>query len=328
MREARVADDGYKPVLAPPLRRNEVNTYLTYPEWSIVHAYEDLAEVMAERSESQFGYLVGITNFWRGLCAVGRHASARGTITSEIKAMLYIIGASLNLEFGIKGAYENTIGRAAEWWRGASRTPEDVFAIDVARDYAAFLRQTPWYEFPFGAKLTQLWRLGPQADASWGRRVERKLALSLEFGAKAAYAKLIGALAGAAPAKLRMHSVVSGVAERVVVAGPDIKIEERRSDGSLVVETPRYRAFTQWMQSIVAQGGTFVEIAGNDDVFVTVLEQQDVRPAVPGRLLLSVPLQGREGWRRAGYELKVGDLSKFLRAIDGKRAVLEHLYDY
>jgi hypothetical protein len=33
----------FKSVLDPADRREEVNTYLTYPEWSIVHAYEDFA---------------------------------------------------------------------------------------------------------------------------------------------------------------------------------------------------------------------------------------------------------------------------------------------
>ena len=35
----------FKSVLDPADRREEVDTYLTYPEWSIVHAYEDFAAV-------------------------------------------------------------------------------------------------------------------------------------------------------------------------------------------------------------------------------------------------------------------------------------------
>ena len=46
----------FRSVLEPAHRREEINSYLTYPEWSIVHAYEDLAGVMRQGSESDFAY--------------------------------------------------------------------------------------------------------------------------------------------------------------------------------------------------------------------------------------------------------------------------------
>ena len=57
--------------------------------------------------------------------------------------MLYTIGLSFAAEMGLKGLYELTIGRFTAWFRGPKRTPEDEFALAVAEDYAAFLRQTP-----------------------------------------------------------------------------------------------------------------------------------------------------------------------------------------
>ncbi len=79
----------YKPILAPEHRRNLVDTYLTYPEWSIVHAYEDFAGVLRQRGESGFGYTASILGYWRSLCSISAVASSRGTITADACDALY-----------------------------------------------------------------------------------------------------------------------------------------------------------------------------------------------------------------------------------------------
>ena len=54
----------FQSVLPKEDRRDEINTYLTYPEWSIVHAYEDLAAVVRNSSESDFPYFSAIKSYW------------------------------------------------------------------------------------------------------------------------------------------------------------------------------------------------------------------------------------------------------------------------
>jgi hypothetical protein len=178
-------------------RRDEVNTYLTYPEWSIVHAYEDLAGVTRKGSESDFAYLRSVANYWSSLCSLTRLATSRGSIAFDYKLMLYTIGISFAAEMGLKGAYELTVGKATAWIRGPQRTPEDEFALAVADEYAAFLRQTPWFEFPFGARLWQLWARTPLWGGNIVRKIERRISLTLEYAGKAVYAKLIAIGAGA-----------------------------------------------------------------------------------------------------------------------------------
>ena len=67
-------------ILTTAERRDEVDTYLTYPEWSIVFAYDDLAAVARRSSESDFGYFGHVRQFWTSMCAVKRIASSRGEI--------------------------------------------------------------------------------------------------------------------------------------------------------------------------------------------------------------------------------------------------------
>ena len=244
----------FKSVLDPADRREEVDTYLTYPEWSIVHAYEDFAAVTRQGSESDFGYFGSIGSYWSNLCRIRSIASARGAIPFETKAMLYVIGISFALEMGIKGFYEETVGRATAWLRGPVRTPEDEFALKVADEYALFLRQTPWYRFPFGEKLKAFWTETPLWGGSPVRKIERRGSLSLEYAVKAVYAKALGALAGLDPAPLKIRSIVAGLDKSDTDADDRIAVVKTLDDKRTIIETPRYRAFTEIMRGLPRAG--------------------------------------------------------------------------
>lgn len=317
----------YQPILESPYRRDEINTYLTYPEWSIVHAYEDFAGVVRARGESGFAYFSSIGGYWCNLCRMAEHASARGRISGNVKAMLYIIGVSFSAEMGVKGLYELTVGRLTEWLRGGTPTPEDRFALAVAEDYARFLRQTPWYEYPFWTTLRRFWAEVPWREGNGVRKVERRVALSLEYGFKAAYARAIAALAGMAPAQLRIRSVVRGLDQGDLAADRRIQRIETRRDGTSIIETPRYRELTEIMVGLAARGRDIVEIAGNDDIFVTVLVPPD-GGTITGERLITVPLQGNPGWRRDGIAIKVSALADLVRSLGRSGARFEHAYDY
>ncbi len=331
---ARTADAmPYTPLLPPESRRNGVDTFLTYPEWSIVHAYEDLAGVTRDRGEEHFGYWRAVRSYWSSLCSLSRIASSRGEIALDMKAMLYIIGVSFSGEMAVKGLYETTIGRLTAWLRGPERTPDDRYAIRVAEDYAAFLRQTPWYEYPFWTALRTYWAETGTATPSLVRTIERRIALSLEWSVKAVYAKAMGLLAAASPAKLTIETIVGGMDRAALAAVRDVTIKAERPEG-IVVETPRYRAYTEFLERIAAAGGTVREIAGNDRIFVTVISDRARRPA-PGamfdgkaRTLFSVPVQAAPGRERVGLELPVTDLAAFIRAAPALGLTFEHAYDY
>lgn len=316
----------YRAILPQEDRRNLVDTYLTYPEWSIVHAYEDLAGVARQRGESAFRYGDSILGYWKNLCNLSAIASAKGEVTGDMKMMLYVIGISFTGEMGVKGLYEKTFGRVTEWIRGNKPTPEDVFAHKIADDYAAFLRQTPWYEFPFGKTLKQFWRETAWPTSSYVRSIERRIALSMEYGVKAGYAWLIAHGAALTPAKLTIRSVIGGTEP---LPGAEMKIIETRTDGTAIVETPRYRAFTQILLALMERNRKIVEIAGNNEILVTVLTK-DAAPFAAGRAreLILVPVQARPGFTRRGYSVRLEDLPAFVQALRQSGGEFEHAYDY
>jgi hypothetical protein len=313
---SQTAGAPFKPLLTNPSdHRPEARTYLTYPEWHIVYSADSLARHLAHSPPSGYPYFSDIGSFWSSYCALNRVADPKAA--GDAKVMLYTIGISFSAEMLVKAMYENTIGRLFEWIGGHESGP-DVYAQRVQQSYGAFMHETPWYAFPFGTAFSNLWRAGGGGVRSW----ERHLALSLEYGIKTGYAKLIGWASGTALGKdeRTMRIVLDG--EPGKVAAIDARLKPL---GGMTYETPRYAQFTQIAGELAAAGGNFREIAGNDDIFLTVIAPNSWAPTQPA--LLSMPLPDQPGRQRLGISLKVQNLTETLRTLPpGTR--LEHIYDY
>jgi hypothetical protein len=315
----------------PGYRRAEGDSYLTYPEWNIVHAYADLAGVTRRASESAFDYLAAVRGFWSSLCGATRTASRIGPVTSAQKVTNYVIGFSFTAEMAVQGLYERTVGALTARWRGDERTAEDAFALRMRDDYAAFLRQTPWYRFPFGETLARFWRETPFRPSL--RSVERRVALTLECGVKWAYAALIRYAAGFSPADLTIRSVVAGLDDADLLAEPRIKRirEVAAPDGRVatLVETPRYRALTEIVRFLGERKRSFLEIAGNRHILTTVVAPADKPMDTPGAVeIFSLPIQSEPGWRRVGLDTEVPALAAQVGLVEAQGARFEHAYDY
>lgn len=325
--EARLpASAPYQALLPRETHRNFADTLLSYPEWSIVHAYDDLAAVMRRSSESDFHYTAAIGGYWRNLCALSGRASREGEFTFDMRATLYVIGLSFSAEMGVKGIYETTFGRLALMARGDQRTGEDRFALRMADDYAAFLRQTPWYDYPFLGTVGRFWRETPIGEPSWVRSIERRLALTLEWSVKSLYAQGIRALAAAAPAKLTIDTIVTGMTREALAADPAVTV---RGDlgGGVWVETARYGAYTAFLRRVAAAGGTIREIAGNARILVTVIGARapEGRAFVP---VVTAEVQAEPGRTRFGVLIPVTELTALIRRLPAEGATFEHAYDY
>jgi hypothetical protein len=314
----------YRSLVDAPHQRREANTYLTYPEWHIVYAYDGLAATLADGDEYQFNYAQSVTGFWRSACALMRVADAHGGADAATRSMIHIIGASFTAEMAVKAAYEDTIGRATAWLRGAGKTPQDEAIAAVARDYAAFLRQTPWYGYPFTRAAGQLWD-APIDGALRGW--ERRLGIGAEFLGKAAYAKVLGAAAAAAPAELTIRSVVSGMDRTALAAVPGVTVIGPQG-GGFEIETPRYDLFTRILAAIARGGGQVREIGGNDDIMVSITVPDGAyHDGGPGVVILRMPRSGVAG-ERLLIDLKVSDLARFMIGRPLGDPGLEHVFDY
>jgi hypothetical protein len=98
--------------------------------------------------------------------------------------------------------------------------------------------------------------------------------------------------------------------------------------GASEIETPRYRAFTEVLAGLAERGRDIVEIAGNDDVLITVLAPPGLMAGKLGKQLFEVPVQARPGWRRVGLDVRVASLAAAIRQLRRDGMELEHVYDY
>ena len=309
-----VASD-YTPILPEADRRPEGRTLLTYPEWHIVNAYDDYAEVIRTGNPHDFGYLQSISGFWSSLCSLSQSAGDHGGIDWPTKQMVYTIGVSFSAELLLKAAYEETLGRVATLIRGPTHSGLDDLSATQAADYATYLQQVPWYRWDFSGDANAL-QTAPHPEF---RDTERAIALGLEYRAKAAYARVIAAaVAGMEPDALTMRSVVTGITPEALAQIDGVTVITQRPEGT-EIKTPRYRAFTDLAKILAAQGVDFVEIAGNDDILFTEISDTET---VPGAIH-SFARQGNPGFRHL-VMVKVTELAAALRDRPG----IEHIHDY
>ena len=313
-RGATVAQD-YTALLPPEHHRTESRTLMTYPEWHIVHAYDDYAEVIRTGDPHEFNFLQAIFGYWSSLCTLTEASATHGGVDGPTRQMVHVIGVSFTAELLLKAAYEETLGRVFTWLRGPDRAPLDELSADQAGRYARFLQQVPWYRWDFGADAQALW---DSAGDSLRDR-ERALALGLEFRAKAAYAQVIAAaVASTGYDELRLRMIVTDLPEPL----PGVEVIAERSEG-LELDTPRYRELTHLMAQMAAAGADFVEIAGNDDILLTVTSAEAELP----QALHSFPRQGYGDYRHL-LLIPVADLADTLRGLDARGITLEHIHDY
>ena len=312
-------DTEYAAQLPEEHHRAESRTLLTYPEWHIVHAYDDYAKVIAEGDPHEFGYLQSIRGFWSSLCELAYASAAHGGFPGETKQMVYTIGVSFTAEMLAKAAYEETLGRLATLVRGNERAPLDDLSADQAASYATFLQQVPWYKWDFAGDAGAL----AENTSNSFRDTERLLALSAEYGVKSLYAKVIEqAVANIGADELRLRMIVRDGTPEALATYPDVTVIGPAQDG-LEIETPRYRELTNLLQQMAHDGINFAEIAGNDDILLTAT-------APGGRVnsaLYSFPRQGYGDYRHL-ILLKVSDLADRLRVMKTGPLTLEHIHDY
>jgi hypothetical protein len=135
-----------------------------------------------------------------------------------------------------------------------------------------------------------------------------------------------GAVAATAPAQLVIRSVVSGLDPAQLSSIPNVTLVGVRARG-VEIGTPRYARFTRILADIAHRGGTVTEIAGNDDILVSVSVPRGNDPPLPGKVILRMKRDGFASDRLL-IDVKVADLSSLLRAMPLADPGVEHVFDY
>src|SRR5437879_308515 len=227
-------------------RRPLEDSYFSYPEWYIVWSYEERAQYLPQDLPSGFPYFASIGQYWKSYCFICGLTQSRHQFNFGDHLSSFVLGASFALEYSIRGAYEQTIGRASEWTSSHELVEEDAYAARVAREYADFVYIRPFYEFHFAHALKQLWKETPLWSKHPIRKWERKFILSVDYGIEAVYAEAMQVashLAYGAESD-ETFTWIENTPETLFQELPRIKNVKQAGPQSFVVVIPRYQEFS------------------------------------------------------------------------------------
>jgi len=319
-----------QPVTPVEQRRNEEQTYLTFPEWYLVYSPVEYAAFVKHSPPSEFPFFGHLRQFWSSYRHVYRATRDR-PLNTEYHVMIMVIGVSTTVEYALRSAYENVVGRLSELTATYGTTAEDRLAARVAQDYVDFIRDRPWYEFDYVTPLRELWA-GPALGSGVVRKWERRYALTTEWAVKAGYAWLLGlgtaATYGAeAPTTTVLLARLPEGAEAEL---PRMAVVERFGDGSALVTLPRYDDFKDHAAPLAVRGADFTEIAGNRTVILlsALVPGGWASPVEGSRVLFTQPVLTEPGRQRVVLVVPVARLADTLRVLRDGGHELEHVYDY
>ncbi len=311
--------------------RPEVSTYLSYPEWFIVYSSDEYAQFLAQNRPSRFPYFGSIHQYWSNYCKVYAITKARHEFNAGDHLMLFVIGWSYSAEYAAKGVYENTIGRLSEIFGKYPATEEDIYAGKVAKNYVDFIRLRPFYEYNFAGAFSHLWTDNNFFGPHFARKLERRIALSLEYGVKTIYCKLIGIGSHSVYGveSVDTYVIANNVSDAIFSSHPEIEKIKALGPKKYLMIIPRYQPFTDLVPRLAKQGVEFLEIAGNREIFMTALVPSNVQYLPPaGQVVFQTNILTNPSKKRIALSVPVEVLSQVLPQLMSSGGIVEHIYDY
>ncbi|KHK49736.1 hypothetical protein PI87_24895 [Ralstonia sp. A12] len=319
--------------LVPPAdRRSAEQTLLTYPEWFLVHSPAEYARTVQTGTPQDFPFVRHIGQLWSSYAAVSAEQVRGGYPANPgYHLMIGVLSVSTTIEYALRSAYENTVGRLSWALSGSQPSAEDRYAAAAAQDYVDFIRQEPWYRFDFATRLRHLWADVLGTGANPLRKWERRYALTTEYIVKALYGKLIAWATGViyTPAQMTTDVVVDHIPPTWAPPAR-VSVVTHAADGRAVLSLPRYFDFRIAATALAEDGIRIVDIAGNtSDVLITLwLPDNATFGTALGRVLFEQSLSVPARERRVGALIPVGSLSATLLAAKQHGWQVEHVYDY
>jgi hypothetical protein len=309
--------------------RDPASTFLTLPAWYVVYNAEEYASFVKARAPSRFPYFAAIGQYWRYYASSCSGTKRVYPFDARAHVLLGLTGLVFTMDNAVKGVYESTVGAVTESL-GFYHTDEDVFARKTARQYAEFMHSVPWYDYPFADRLEALWKETPMWGLDLIRKWERRFALSTQYAMMAVYGGIIrlGADTVRRPEDLVVHAWIDGAPDDVF---EDDRIRKVKAVGpaSYIVAIPRLEGFTPIVTSLAKQGVRFRELAGNDEIVLTVIASSglDVRLET-GDVVLKEPLLTNPAAARVAVKAPVASLHTLLDELAKRGLTVERLYAY
>ena len=303
-------------------------TFLTYPEWFLVHSPAEIADYAQNQTTTTFPYISHVRQLWQSYGVVYDQIKGSFPFNTGYHIMIWVIGVSTTVEYAMKALYETVVGRLTNPAHGDVVTDEDKFNARFSQDYVDFIRVSPWYEFDFNSRIPQLLSGTSFFGPHFIRKCERKYMLLTELLVKAGYGYLIklGTKASYDEALPTTAVVVDNLPATPMPFAPT----KTYADGSALLLLPRYEAFHPAVSTLAKQGVTFREIAGNNSaILLTILAPETWHPSLSSfRSVFTQPIVTKPNLKRVALVTTVGQLDKAIRYVNEQGVKIEHVYDY
>jgi hypothetical protein len=309
--------------------RGKEQTYLTLAEWYQVYSYNEFGDFLARGGrQTDFPFGAAIGNFW-STYFLSLDKSKSEAFNWQYNVVAWVIGINLTVEYGIKFAYENTVGRLTQSIAG-SDSEADRFIASSWNNFAKTLYQTTWYHYPYFADLLGVWRETALFNRQFVRNAERKIALSVSYLLKGSYAQLW--LLTAEQKENQTFSVVRAD-NRAALEGDGIKILRELSGNRFLIETERYAGFKAALLKLLERNVTFAEIMGHQTIALAYLTKNTAEPFLNSASVETIDRRALfyhpEGYKyRVTVEARVDALGETLRLIQDSGSKFEMIYDF
>jgi len=312
--------------------RDEQGTYFTFPEWWIVYNSDEYAQTLRNERPSDFPYLGSIAQYWQTYKSLNCMTREAYEVDSGMHLMLMVLGFSYSPELGLKGLHEHTIGLIGEMSTPFTKVPEEVFAYEAQERYVDFIHTYPFYEFGYDEEFMTLMTMNPIGPFQF-RKTERRAILAVEYLFKAGYAALIkigtASAYGEVPREIYMH-VKNAPYDSTLRFIPDLEITKQLGENEYVIKLPRYHAFTLAATELAVRQVEFVDIAGNDEIFFTVVIPKDLElDESIIDVVYEMDILTDSSRKRIGVKAFVSDLHEIVPLFGSLHDnSIEHFYEY
>jgi hypothetical protein len=306
--------------------RGREQTYLTLAEWYQVYSYNEFGDFLAGGGrQTDFPFLRAIENFW-DTYFLSLRKSRNEEFNWQYNFVSWVIGVNLTIEYGVKFAYENTIGRLTQLLAG-SDTEADRFIAKSWNSFAKTLYQTTWYHYPYFSDLCGVWREAALFNRQFARNAERKIAFSVSYLIKGLYAQFW--LLTAEQKENQTLSLVQ-VENRASLDGDRVKILKELSGNRFLIETERYSGFKTALSKLLEQDVRFLEIMGHQTIALGYLSKSETEPFAAAEIIDKRELFYQpEGFKyRVTLDVRVDSLRQSLRLIRESGSKFEMIYDF
>ena len=155
----------------------------------------------------------------------------------------------------------------------------------------------------------------------------------MDYGIEAIYAEMMEIAShltyGAESAD--MFTWIENTPKSVFQEFPRVKKVKEIAPQSYVVIIPRYQEFTDAAVKLAKKDVHFVQIAGNDEIMLTVVTPKSWNfdlPAEESSLLFTENFLTQSEVKRIAFECPVRSLHFVLNHLASRGVKIEHIYDY